>query len=102
MGGGDLQDVIAATDFLKATGYPDPKKLIAMGGSYGGYMTMMAVTQKPEPLGAGVPLVPFFNRVPENRDEDPGLPASRRAANGDAGQESGFFRDRPPPFCLRE
>jgi dipeptidyl aminopeptidase/acylaminoacyl peptidase len=30
MGGGDLQDVIAAADFIKQTGYLDPKKLVLM------------------------------------------------------------------------
>ena len=32
MGGGDLQDVLAAADWIKQTGYVDPKKLILMGG----------------------------------------------------------------------
>ena len=61
MGGGDLQDVLAAADFLKQTGYLDPKKVVAMGGSYGGYMTMMAVTKAPDVWAAGVPIVPFVN-----------------------------------------
>src|SRR5580698_9068789 len=30
MGGGDLQDVLAAADWIKQTGYGDPKKLILM------------------------------------------------------------------------
>ncbi|MGD0826000.1 MAG: prolyl oligopeptidase family serine peptidase, partial [Terriglobales bacterium] len=33
MGGGDLQDVLAAADWIQQTGYVDPKKLILMGGS---------------------------------------------------------------------
>src|SRR5438105_7311145 len=61
MGGGDLQDVLAAADWIKQTGYVDPKKLILMGGSYGGYMTMMGVTKAPEVWAAGVPIVPFVN-----------------------------------------
>jgi len=32
-----------------------------MGGSYGGYLSMMAVTQAPEVWAAGVPIVPFVN-----------------------------------------
>jgi dipeptidyl aminopeptidase/acylaminoacyl peptidase len=59
MGGGDLQDVLAAADWIKQTGYVDPKKLILMGGSYGGYMTMMGVTKAPEMWAAGVPIVPL-------------------------------------------
>ena len=53
MGGGDLQDVLAAADWIKQTGYVDPKKLILMGGSYGGYLTMMGVTKAPEMWAAG-------------------------------------------------
>src|SRR2546422_2479284 len=41
MGGGDLQDVLAAADWIKQTGYIDPKKLILMGGSYGGGITLI-------------------------------------------------------------
>src|SRR2546428_7937250 len=63
MGGGDLQDVLAAADFLKATGYPDPKKLIAMGGSYGGYMTMMGGPKDPDVMGPGWAHVPVLKRV---------------------------------------
>src|SRR5436305_11425122 len=79
MGGGDLQDVLAAADFLKQTGYPDPKKLIAMGGSYGGYMTMMAVTKAPDVWAAGGPIVPFVNWFTEMQNEDPVLQQSDRA-----------------------
>src|SRR5579871_352881 len=45
MGGGDLQDIVAAAEWMKKTGYVDPKKVAVMGGSYGGYLTMMAVTK---------------------------------------------------------
>jgi len=73
MGGGDLQDVLAAADWIKQTGYVDPKKLILMGGSYGGYMTMMGVTKAPEVWAAGVPFVPFVNWFTEIENEDPVL-----------------------------
>ena len=100
MGGGDLQDVIAATDFLKATGYPDPKKLIAMGGSYGGYMTMMAVTKTPDVWAAGVPIVPFVNWFTEMEHEDPVLQQSDRATMGDPEKNPELFRDRSPIFFV--
>src|SRR5437016_11606580 len=76
MGGGDLQDVLAAADWIKQSGYVDPKKLILMGGSYGGYMTMMGVTKAPETLAAGVAIVPFVNFFTENEIEDPELQQS--------------------------
>lgn len=100
MGGGDLQDVLAATDFLKQTGYPDPKKLIAMGGSYGGYLTMMAVTKAPDVWAAGVPIVPFVNWFTEIENEDPVLQQSDRATMGDPEKNPEFFRERSPFFFV--
>jgi dipeptidyl aminopeptidase/acylaminoacyl peptidase len=100
MGGGDLQDVLAAADFLKATGYPDPKKLIAMGGSYGGYMTMMAVTKVPEMWAAGVSIVPFVNWFTEMQNEDPVLRQSDLATMGDPDKNPDLFRDRSPFFFV--
>src|SRR5262249_42162321 len=34
MGGGDLEDVIAAAEWLKKTGFVSPQKIAVMGGSY--------------------------------------------------------------------
>src|SRR4029077_13580773 len=36
MGGGDLEDVVSAAEWIKKTGFIDPKKVAVMGGSYGG------------------------------------------------------------------
>jgi dipeptidyl aminopeptidase/acylaminoacyl peptidase len=46
-GGGDLEDVAAGAEYLKALPYVDRKGIGVFGGSYGGYMTFMAVTKKP-------------------------------------------------------
>src|SRR5437899_1009738 len=48
LGGGDLKDEIAGVDFLKATGFVDPKKVGIYGGSYGGFMTLMAIGKTPD------------------------------------------------------
>ena len=71
MGGGDLEDVISAAEWIKKTGFIDPKKVAVMGGSYGGYLTMMAVTKAPDLWAAGVPIVPFVNWFTEIENEDP-------------------------------
>ena len=73
MGGGDLDDVISAADWMKKTGFIDPKKIAVVGGSYGGYLTMMAVTKAPDLWAAGVPIVPFVNWFTEFENEDPAL-----------------------------
>jgi dipeptidyl aminopeptidase/acylaminoacyl peptidase len=96
MGGGDLQDVLAAADWMKQTGYVDPKKLILMGGSYGGYMTMMGVTKAPEVWAAGVPIVPFVNWFTEIQNEDPVLQQSDLATMGDPAKNKTLFEDRSP------
>jgi dipeptidyl aminopeptidase/acylaminoacyl peptidase len=95
MGGGDLQDVLAA-DWIKQTGYVDPKKLILMGASYGGYMTMMGLTKAPEMWAAGVPIVPFVNWFTEIENEDPVLQQSDLATMGDPVKNKALFEDRSP------
>jgi dipeptidyl aminopeptidase/acylaminoacyl peptidase len=100
MGGGDLEDVLAAADFMVQTGYPDPKKLIVMGGSYGGYMTMMAVTKAPDLWAAAVPVVPFVNWFTEIQNEDPVLQQSDRATMGDPEKNRDLLRDRSPIFLV--
>jgi dipeptidyl aminopeptidase/acylaminoacyl peptidase len=96
MGGGDLQDVLAAADWIRQTGYVDPKKLILMGGSYGGYLTMMGVTKAPEAWAAGVPIVPFVNWFTEIQNEDPVLQQSDLATMGDPVKNKALYEDRSP------
>jgi dipeptidyl aminopeptidase/acylaminoacyl peptidase len=96
MGGGDLQDVLGAADWMKQTGYVDPKKLILMGGSYGGYMTMMGVTKAPEVWAAGIPIVPFVNWFTEIEHEDPVLQQSDLATMGDLVKNKALYEDRSP------
>jgi dipeptidyl aminopeptidase/acylaminoacyl peptidase len=100
MGGGDLQDVIRAADFVKQTGYVDPKKIVLMGASYGGYMTMMGVTKAPEVWAAGVPIVPFVNWFTEIEHEDPVLRQTDLATMGDIEKNKDLYRDRSPIFFV--
>ena len=96
MGGGDLQDVLAGVDWIKQTGHLDPKKIAVMGGSYGGYLSMMAVTKSPETWAAGVPIVPFVNWFTEIENEDPVLQQSDLATMGDVVKNKALYEDRSP------
>jgi dipeptidyl aminopeptidase/acylaminoacyl peptidase len=100
MGGGDLQDVVAAADWIKQTGFVDPKKIILMGASYGGYLTMMGVTKAPDVWAAGVPIVPFVNWFTEIEHEDPVLQQSDIATMGDPKTNKALFEDRSPIFFV--
>ena len=46
-GGKDLDDIEGAALYLKSLPEVDPERIGVWGGSYGGYMTFMAVTKKP-------------------------------------------------------
>ena len=96
MGGGDLQDVLAGVDWIKQTGYLDPKKIAVMGGSYGGYLSMMAVTKAPEVWAAGVPIVPFVNWFTEIENEDPELRQGDLATMGDPTKNKALYEERSP------
>jgi dipeptidyl aminopeptidase/acylaminoacyl peptidase len=96
MGGGDLQDVLAGVDWIKQTGHLDPKKVAVMGGSYGGYLSMMSVTKAPDVWAAGVPIVPFVNWFTEIENEDPVLQQSDLATMGDVVKNKALYEDRSP------
>jgi dipeptidyl aminopeptidase/acylaminoacyl peptidase len=100
MGGGDLQDVLTAADWIQQTGYVDPKKLILMGASYGGYLTMMGVTKAPDVWAAGVPIVPFVNWFTEIENEDPVLQQSDLATMGDLRTNKALYEERSPIFFV--
>jgi dipeptidyl aminopeptidase/acylaminoacyl peptidase len=96
MGGGDLQDVLAAAEFIKHTGYVNPKKVILMGSSYGGYLTMMGVTKAPDVWAAGVSVVPFVNWFTELRDNDPAIRQWDLASMGDPVKNKALYQERSP------
>jgi dipeptidyl aminopeptidase/acylaminoacyl peptidase len=96
MGGGDLQDVLAAADWIVKTGYVDPKKLIVMGSGYGGYLTMMAVTKAPATSAAAVAIAPSVNWVTKVKYEDPLLREYDLANMGDPEKNRELWQSRSP------
>ena len=67
-----------------------------MGGSYGGYLTMMAVTNYPDMWAAGVPIVPFVNWFTELANEDPQLHEYDISIMGDPVKNKALYEDRSP------
>jgi len=57
LGGGPLKDVVACKKWLIAEAKADPKRIVVMGGSYGGYMALAAATFAPTEFSA---LVDYF------------------------------------------
>jgi dipeptidyl aminopeptidase/acylaminoacyl peptidase len=56
-----LKDLVWAVEYLKSSGYADPKKIAVMGGSYGGYSTLAMLTMYPDLWAAGVSIVGIAN-----------------------------------------
>ncbi len=59
----DLDDCVEAKKFLVSTGYVDENKIAILGGSYGGYMVLAALTFRPDAFAAGVDLFGISNWV---------------------------------------
>jgi dipeptidyl aminopeptidase/acylaminoacyl peptidase len=56
MGGRDLQDQVDASRWLRTTRQIDPERVGIYGGSYGGFITLMALFTQPKEFGAGAGL----------------------------------------------
>ncbi len=56
-----VKDLAYSVEWLKASGGADAKRIAVMGGSYGGYMTMAAITLYPDLFAAAVNTVGIVN-----------------------------------------
>ena len=60
-GGGDLADLVAGAEYLAGEGLADRHSIGVTGGSYGGYMTLIAMTKAPRTWAAGASVVGIAN-----------------------------------------
>ncbi len=58
MGGKDLQDVVDGVKYLVSREKVDPRRIGIYGGSYGGFITLMAMFTTPDVFAAGAALRP--------------------------------------------
>lgn len=56
-----LRDLDAVNGWIREQSWADPERLVVFGGSYGGYMTYMALGHQPEKWRAGIGLVGVVN-----------------------------------------
>ncbi len=69
-GTADFPDMLNGIDWLKKSGWIDPKNISIMGGSYGGYMTLRCITKIPNTFKVAVDifgpanLFTFIDSVP--------------------------------------
>src|SRR5207248_7629566 len=101
LGGGDLQDEVYAAKFLAATGYIDAKKIGITGGSYGGYMTLMAIGKTPNVWAAGVEQFGIVDWYSMLQHEDPALQEYEKSILGDPVKDRAVYEAASPIKYIR-
>jgi dipeptidyl aminopeptidase/acylaminoacyl peptidase len=96
LGGGDLQDEVYAVQFLEATGYVDSRKLGIKGGSYGGYLTLMAIGRNPEIWAAAVEEYGMIDWATMFENSDPMLKQVIKSLLGDPVENAKIYTAASP------
>jgi dipeptidyl aminopeptidase/acylaminoacyl peptidase len=96
LGGGDLQDEVYAARFLAATGFVDSHKIGITGGSYGGYMAMIAIGKTPDVWAASVELFGITDWLTEQEHEEPTLQQYDQSILGDPVKDRQSYEDASP------
>lgn len=96
LGGGDLKDTVAAKSFLVQSGYIDAKKVGIFGGSYGGFMSLMAIGRTPDEFAAAVQWFGIINWRTMYRDQDELLKAYQRTLLGTPEDNPGVYDAASP------
>jgi dipeptidyl aminopeptidase/acylaminoacyl peptidase len=102
LGGADLKDEIAGVDFLKATGFIDAKKVGIWGGSYGGFMTLMAIGKNPDLWAAAVDEYGILNWYTMLAHEDARLQEYEKTLLGDPVKDKSVYEASSPLKYIRD
>lgn len=93
----EVEDVVAGLDALVGEGLVDPSRAVVAGGSWGGYVALLALGREPGRWRAAVAAVPVADYVTAFRDEAPTLQAFDRTLFGGGPDEVGaLYVERSP------
>ncbi len=93
----ELEDVLAGLDDLVARGLTDSSRVALMGGSWGGYVTLLGAGRHPDRWATLVAVVPVADYVAAYEDEAPMLQALDRSLFGGSPDEvPDLYRERNP------
>jgi len=101
LGGGDLEDYVAATDFLVASGYVDRARIGITGISYGGYMTLIALGKTPGVWAAGVQICGITNWLSIYERGSPVLRDYLQGLMGDPVKDKALYEASSPLTYLQ-
>jgi dipeptidyl aminopeptidase/acylaminoacyl peptidase len=94
-------DLLDAKAWILQKGYVDPKRICIMGGSYGGYATLVGVSFTPDEFACGVDIVGPSNLVTLLKSIPPYWEPVRalfRKRLGNEETEADFLKSRSPLF----
>ncbi len=99
-GDADLDDVVASKAMLAATGWIDPQAIGIIGGSYGGYMILAALTFRPDEFAVGIDLYGISNWYRTVQNTPPWWEAIRASLVQEMGDfdDEEFFNAKSPLF----
>jgi dipeptidyl aminopeptidase/acylaminoacyl peptidase len=100
LGGVDTQDVVAGANYLIREGIADPSKIAITGRSWGGYLTMMCLTQYADRWAAGAAVVPFLNWFTSHENSRQDLQHWDRENFGDPVTNRELWYERSPFYFL--
>ncbi|WP_305782468.1 S9 family peptidase [Symbioplanes lichenis] len=91
-----IGDVAACVGHLVATGVADPARIGCMGRSYGGYLTLAALTTYPELFAVGIDVCGMSNFATFYEHTEPWIAAAAVSKYGDPVRDADLLRDLSP------
>ena len=91
-----VRDIKACVDYAVRSGVADPEQIGVMGGSYGGYMVMAALTEYPELFAAGANLYGVVNFETFFANTEPWMAAISKVEYGDPETQRDMLRALSP------
>lgn len=93
-----VKDLAAAVDWLKTSGGADPRRIAVMGGSYGGYMTLAAITLYPDLWAAAIEMYGISNFETNLRNTSGYRRKQREREYGTLANDLEFLRSVSPIY----
>ena len=91
-----IKDIKSSVDYLVTNRIADPKRIGITGGSYGGYMTMVGLTEYPELFAAGVNLFGMVNFFTFFKHTQPWMAAISTIEYGDPATQKDLLEQLSP------
>jgi dipeptidyl aminopeptidase/acylaminoacyl peptidase len=95
-GGKDLEDIARGAAWLGDQKLADPARIGAYGSSYGGYLTLLAVSLHPDRFAAGVSVVGVVSWTTMDQTTREDIRDLVRRELGDPAEDADLYRERSP------